>query len=47
MPKDMVHFGGWEHRDVHNIYGHLYVMGTFEGHLKRANNNLRPFILTR
>ena len=47
MPKDIIHYGGWEHRDLHNIYGHLYVMGTFEGHLKRSNNALRPFILTR
>ena len=47
MPKDIVHFGGWEHRDLHNIYGHLYVMGTFGGHLKRSENKLRPFILTR
>jgi mannosyl-oligosaccharide alpha-1,3-glucosidase len=21
MPKDCLHFGGWEHRDVHNLYG--------------------------
>ena len=21
MHKDAQHFGGWEHRDVHNIYG--------------------------
>ena len=21
MHKDAKHFGGWEHRDVHNIYG--------------------------
>lgn len=26
MPKDLVHEGGWEHRDIHNIYG-LYVVG--------------------
>ena len=25
MPKDLVHHGGWEHRDIHNIYG-LYVV---------------------
>jgi hypothetical protein len=25
MPKDNVHYGGWEHRDVHNINGMLYV----------------------
>ena len=25
MPKDNIHYGGWEHRDVHNINGMLYV----------------------
>ena len=25
MHKDARHFGGWEHRDVHNIYGLLVV----------------------
>ena len=25
MHKDAVHYGGWEHRDLHNIYG-LYVV---------------------
>ena len=25
MPKDSVHYGGWEHRDVHNINGMLFV----------------------
>lgn len=25
MPKDNVHYGGWEHRDVHNINGMLFV----------------------
>lgn len=24
-PKDNVHFGGWEHRDIHNINGMLFV----------------------
>jgi hypothetical protein len=24
-PKDNVHFGGWEHRDIHNINGVLFV----------------------
>ena len=47
MPKDIIHYVGWEHRDVHNLYGHLYVMGTFDGHLKRSSNIRRPFILTR
>lgn len=25
MHKDAKHFGGWEHRDVHNIYGFYHV----------------------
>lgn len=25
MPKDSIHYGGWEHRDVHNINGMLFV----------------------
>ena len=47
MPKDLMHVGNVEHREMHNIYGHLYVMGTHAGHLKRSDNQLRPFILTR
>ena len=47
MPKDLMHTGNVEHREMHNIYGHLYVMGTHAGHLKRSDNQLRPFILTR
>lgn len=46
MLKDLVHFGDWEHRDVHNLYGHMHIMGTFDGLLKRDPNQ-RPFILTR
>lgn len=25
MPKDAVHCGGWEHRDLHNLYGFYQV----------------------
>jgi len=25
MPKDLVHYGNWEHRDVHNLYALLQV----------------------
>ncbi|XP_004521723.1 neutral alpha-glucosidase AB isoform X2 [Ceratitis capitata] len=46
MPKDMIHYGNWEHRDVHNLYGHMHVMGTFDGLLGRDPNQ-RPYILTR
>lgn len=47
MPKDNIHYGGWEHRDVHNIYGHMQLKSTFEGLLRRGQYALRPFILTR
>ncbi|CAD7091219.1 unnamed protein product [Hermetia illucens] len=46
MLKDNVHFGGWEHRHIHNLYGHMYLMATFDG-LSRRDPNQRPFILTR
>ena len=29
MPKDNIHYGGWEHRDVHNINGMLFVSTAF------------------
>jgi len=47
MPKDMMHYGNWEHRDVHNLYGLLQILSTYEGHIQRSNGKLRPFILTR
>ncbi|ORX81234.1 hypothetical protein BCR32DRAFT_220370 [Anaeromyces robustus] len=47
MPKDNLHYGKVEHRDVHNIYGELYHKATYEGHLARRNNEDRPFILSR
>nr|AQW43007.1 aNeutral alpha-glucosidase AB [Nilaparvata lugens] len=52
MPKDLMHYGGWEHRDIHNIYGMLFVMSTYQGMLNRggvADKALakRPFILSR
>jgi alpha 1,3-glucosidase len=47
MPKDLIHYGDWEHRDVHNLYGTVMVKATYEGHLLRSENQLRPFILTR
>lgn len=47
MPKDNIHYGGWEHRDLHNLYGLMMTKGTYDGSLRRGNGNLRPFILTR
>lgn len=36
MLKDAQHFGGWEHRDVHNIYG-FYVVRGWSGGLGLGN----------
>ncbi|VDM44201.1 unnamed protein product [Toxocara canis] len=47
MHKDAKHFGGWEHRDVHNIYGFYHHSSTHKGLLDRSNGRLRPFVLTR
>ncbi|GAB0095795.1 neutral alpha-glucosidase AB [Sergentomyia squamirostris] len=47
MLKDNIHYGGWEHRDVHNLYGHMHVMSSFEGLLRRSAGAQRPFILSR
>uniref|UniRef100_A0A8C4GYI2 Glucosidase, alpha; neutral C n=1 Tax=Dicentrarchus labrax TaxID=13489 RepID=A0A8C4GYI2_DICLA len=35
MPKDAVHYGGWEHRELHNLYGFYQV------------SFVRPFVLSR
>ncbi|XP_077537623.1 neutral alpha-glucosidase AB-like isoform X3 [Haemaphysalis longicornis] len=47
MHKDCMHTGGWEHRDIHNMYGMFLPMSTYMGHLLRSGNQLRPFILSR
>lgn len=44
----MAHVGTTKNRDMfgfQNIF--LQLLGTFDGHLKRSNYKLRPFILTR
>lgn len=47
MHKDARHFGGWEHRELHNLYG-LYVhKATAEGQIRRSGGRLRPFVLSR
>ncbi|KAH3670479.1 hypothetical protein OGAPHI_000994 [Ogataea philodendri] len=45
-PRDLIHYGDWEHRSVHNLWGLTYHEMTYESLIKR-NPNLRPFILTR
>lgn len=47
MPRDAIHLGGVEHREVHNVYGHYFLMATANGLLKRSNRNDRPFVLSR
>ncbi|KAL4181822.1 hypothetical protein AMTRI_Chr12g239380 [Amborella trichopoda] len=47
MPRDAIHFGGAEHREVHNAYGYYFHMATAEGLLKRGGGNDRPFVLSR
>ncbi|KAL1956817.1 hypothetical protein VTO42DRAFT_6767 [Malbranchea cinnamomea] len=48
MPKDNIHFGGWEHRDVHNLYGLTFVNATYKGLIERKRGEMRrPFVLTR
>lgn len=33
MHKDTVHADGWEHRDVHNVYGYYVVCKTYAAKL--------------
>jgi len=49
MPKDNIHHGDWEHRDVHNLYGMTFHNATYEGLVTRLGkgNERRPFVLTR
>lgn len=48
MPKDNIHHGGWEHRDVHNMNGMTFHNATYQALLSRKPGELRrPFILTR
>lgn len=51
MPKDNLHHGQWEHRDVHNANGLTFVNATYNALLARdkeeEKHNVRPFVLTR
>ncbi|KAI0944115.1 hypothetical protein AcV7_002026 [Taiwanofungus camphoratus] len=47
MPRDNIHYGGWEHRDVHNINGMLLHNITSQALIARADPPRRPFVLTR
>jgi alpha 1,3-glucosidase len=48
MPKDNIHHGLWEHRDVHNLNGLTFHNATFQAMVSRKKGEFRrPFILTR
>jgi len=52
MQKDLLHFNKTEHRDLHNMYGHLQVMSSFQGFMDRgkgasAAESSRHFTLSR
>uniref|UniRef100_A0AAQ4QLD1 Glucosidase alpha, neutral C n=1 Tax=Gasterosteus aculeatus aculeatus TaxID=481459 RepID=A0AAQ4QLD1_GASAC len=47
MPKDAVHYGGWEHRELHNLYGFYQHMATADGLITRSGGSERPFVLSR
>ncbi|KFA77781.1 hypothetical protein S40288_00500 [Stachybotrys chartarum IBT 40288] len=48
MPKDNLHYGGWEHRDVHQLNGMTFHNATYHAMLSRSKGELRrPFVLTR
>nr|BAV90144.1 alpha-glucosidase [Pholiota microspora] len=47
MPKDNIHYGGWEHRDIHNINGMLFSNLTYQAVAERTDPPMRPFVLTR
>jgi len=46
MPKDAIHYGSVEHRDLHNAYGYYFHMGSVQGLLNRGGID-RPFVLSR
>ncbi|KAH8803199.1 putative glucosidase 2 subunit alpha [Xylogone sp. PMI_703] len=48
MPKDNLHHGNWEHRDVHNLNGMTFHNATYQALLERKKGEIRrPFVLTR
>ncbi|XP_072425435.1 neutral alpha-glucosidase C-like [Chiloscyllium punctatum] len=47
MHKNAMHAGGWEHREMHNLYGFYQQWATAEGLIRRSRGMERPFVLTR
>jgi mannosyl-oligosaccharide alpha-1,3-glucosidase len=46
-PKDVIHYGGWENRDLHNINGVLFHNNTAKGLEQRESPARRSFVLSR
>ncbi|XP_072979350.1 probable glucan 1,3-alpha-glucosidase [Typha angustifolia] len=47
MPRDAIHYGDVEHRELHNAYGYYFHMASSNGLLKRGEGKDRPFVLSR
>uniref|UniRef100_A0A7N0TZF4 Probable glucan 1,3-alpha-glucosidase n=1 Tax=Kalanchoe fedtschenkoi TaxID=63787 RepID=A0A7N0TZF4_KALFE len=47
MPRDALHVGAVEHREVHNAYGYYFHMATSDGLIMRGKGSDRPFVLSR
>lgn len=48
-PRDNLHYNGWEHRSIHNLWGKSFHELTYNSLVLRSKNSSRqrPFILTR
>lgn len=46
LPKAVLH-GIYEHREVHNLYGHYFQRATYEGVTNRNAGTERAFVLAR
>lgn len=47
-PRDNLHYGNWEHRSIHNLFGLTFHEATYEAMVSRfLHSDKRPFILTR
>ena len=46
-PKDVRHYGGWEHRDIHNVYSVAYHNASSQAVKLRETPHHRPFTLAR
>ncbi|XP_078458377.1 neutral alpha-glucosidase AB isoform X3 [Lampetra planeri] len=47
VPRNCLQWGGWEHRDNHNLYGFYQQMASAAGLVRRSGGLERPFVLTR